>query len=113
MLIETMFILGTGVYQNGDILNFDHFVKKMVTFVKIMVTFVKIMVTFIKIMVTFVKKMVTFKMSPFWYTLVIFSSNESALLTHFFAFNMMNDCWCFEHFVFMNSTTIDQNTIGN
>ena len=51
--------LFTGVYQNGDILNFDHFVKKMVTFVKIMVTFVKIMVTFIKIMVTFVKIMVT------------------------------------------------------
>ena len=23
-----------GVYQNGNILNFDHFVKKMVTFVK-------------------------------------------------------------------------------
>ena len=44
--------LFTGVYQNGDILNFDHFVKKMVTFVKIMVTFVKIMVTFVKTMMT-------------------------------------------------------------
>ena len=37
----------------------------------------------------------------------------TGFLTHFFTFDMMNDCWCLEFFVFMNSSTVNQYAIGD